>query len=363
MDEERDKGEPQSGRRKPRGVFEPGVGSVGRGGRGVFARPQSGEGVGTGDRDPVKRGSSGQGKKPVGLRQHRQSEEARRDPEGRQERAEGARDADGDERVAQGGPGRPIIVRMLVRFLWAVMVIVAMGAGVLGGVVLFDRVLMPRVVLLGNEVVIPPVAGLEMAEAEGRLTGMGLRPASAAGRHHPAVPGGRVLEVSPPVGMSVKAGRRIHLTPSLGGLDRKVPDVVGLSLRMAEISLSASGLRVRELREAATNLVPPGQVLALSPQAGTDAPATSDVALLVSRLRTPTPFAMPDLRGRDGAEAAAWLRGNGFRVDQQTSDGSGRSGSVLEQRPSPGEPVWPGSEISLTVVRAAPGGQPRGHRG
>lgn len=237
-----------------------------------------------------------------------------------------------------------------------------MGAGAIAGVVLFDRVLMPRVVLLGNEVRVPSVAGLDLGEAESRLAAAGLNPARAAGRHHPAVPGGRVLDVSPPSGMSVKTGRRVYLIPSLGGLNRKVPDVVGLSQRMAEIKLSAAGLRVRELREAATSHAPPGQVLAMSPQAGTEAPATSDVALLVSRLRSPTPFALPDLRGRHGADAVAWLRGRGFRVAQTASDSPGRPGSVLDQNPRPGEPVWPGAEIRLTVARAAPGRQPRGHR-
>lgn len=330
MDEKRDKEEPAPRPRTPRGVFDPGAGHLAAGGRGAFARPQSGAG--------------------------------RRDQEDpRKGREKDAREADWARRVAKKRPRRPFIVRMLLALLWAGIVIMAMGAGVLGGVVLFDRVLMPRVVLLGNEVVIPPVAGLDLAEAESRLAALGLQPARAAGRHHPAVPGGRVLQVSPPVGLSVKTGRKIHLIPSLGGLDRKVPDVVGLSLRMAEMSLSASGLRVRELREAATDLVPPGQVLALSPQAGTIAPATADVALLISRLRTPTPFAMPDLRGRDGAEAAAWLRGRGLRVGQHSSDSPGRPGSVVGQKPAAGEPVWPGCEISLDVIRGSPGRQPRGH--
>lgn len=220
------------------------------------------------------------------------------------------------------------------------------------GSIFFDRVLMPRVVRHGQDVVVPAVAGLSLEQAETLLTSAGLRPVQSEGKYSDLVPGGLVLEASPAAGLAVKKGRQVFITPSLGLENRQVPDLQGLSLRLASVRLRESGLAGGNVDYAATDRVQPGEVIATNPPAGAPVPTAGTVALLLSRKKTAIPFWMPDLTGRPAVEAAAWLEACGFSARMQESAFPGEPGTVLSQFPPGGSPIWPGTEVRLTVVRA-----------
>ena len=246
-------------------------------------------------------------------------------------------------------------------------VFLAVGTAVLAlfcGLLAFDKILMPRVVGHGDEVRIPGVAGKDLGQAEALLRGAGLAPVRAAGRYHPDMPRGSVLEVYPSVGLSVKRGRQVFLTPSLGAVNRRVPDLAGLTVRMARIRLADLGLRIAATEYAATDLVPADQVLAVTPDAGAPAPENGEMSLLVSRNRAPTPYWMPDLRGESGADMSGMLEDNGFRSAVTTGSAAGPAGTVARQDPEPGTPVWPGARVQLTVTpgRSAGAGANRRRR-
>jgi serine/threonine-protein kinase len=208
---------------------------------------------------------------------------------------------------------------------------------------------MPLVVRHGDEVSVPSVGGSELAQAEKELRAAGLRPLVLQGRHHTVVPRGRVLEVSPPPGLSVKRGRQVILTPSLGTFHRAVPDLVGQSMRLARMRLGDAGLSVGQLMYAANELVGEDIVMAMEPEGGTPAPENGMVSLLVSRARPSVPFWLPDLRGLPGAASETLLEQGGFSVTIQTGDG-GEPGTVVRQDPPPGSPLWPGTRVVLSVV-------------
>jgi hypothetical protein len=84
------------------------------------------------------------------------------------------------------------------------------------------------------------------------------------------------------------------------------------------------------------------------------------VMLLVSRLPAPTPYWMPDFRGRSGRESANALQGSGIDASLTLggagpSEGwiSGAPGTVVQQDHDPATPVWPGARVELGI---APGG-------
>jgi serine/threonine-protein kinase len=241
--------------------------------------------------------------------------------------------------TAQRGGRLPRFVRLVL----------ALVLGVLIGAFLFDRVLMPRLVRHGDEVRVPSVGGSELAQAESALRALGLRPLVVPGRHHTVVPRGQVLEVSPPPGLSVKRGRQVILTPSLGVSHRPVPDLVGQSMRLARMRLADAGLSVGRLMYAANELVGPDLVMAMEPEGGTPAPENGVVSLLVSRARPSVPFWLPDLRGLPGGASETLLEQGGFSVTIQTEDG-GEPGTVVRQDPPPGAPLWPGTRVVLGVA-------------
>jgi eukaryotic-like serine/threonine-protein kinase len=239
----------------------------------------------------------------------------------------------------------------------ALLIPAALLLGVLAGVGLFDKLLMPRVVREGSEVRIPAVTGKEVQQAESILRGAGLTPMRGAGQHHSQMQRGLVLEVSPPAGLSVKKGRQVFLTPSLGPIDRRVPDLIGQSMRMTRMALAEAALRIGRIDYAATDLVPADQVLAATPEPGAPVPENGQISLLVSSARAPVACWMPDLAGRDGEEAVAWLKGAGLRVAVAKDPDAGDV--VTGQDPGCGAPFWPDTKISLRFGAGRPRGLDR----
>jgi beta-lactam-binding protein with PASTA domain len=236
--------------------------------------------------------------------------------------------------------------------------------GVSAGLFLFDRVLMPRVVRHGDDVRIPAVAGSDLARAETVLRSAGLQPVRIPGRYNAQIQRGSVLEIHPPAGRLVKAGRQVFLTPSLGPVNHRVPDLTGMSVRMAKVKLVERGLRAAATEYAATDRFEPDQVLAMTPDPGSPVPESGEVTLLVSRLPAPTPYWMPDFRGLGGSESANALKASGIdaalTLGRAVPSGawiSGAPGTVVQQDHDPGSPVWPGTRVELGI---APGGVLRG---
>lgn len=237
------------------------------------------------------------------------------------------------------------------RWYWvALWRVVRLGVAALLGTILFDRVLMPIVVRHETEVRVPQVVGLSLDSARSALTAAELDPVVSPGRYDLEMPAGSVLDASPAPGLSVKPGRQIFLTVSLGEENRLVPDLRGLSTRLATIKLQEAGLHVESTDQAATDEMPPGQVVATHPPAGAPVPGEGSVALLVSRKKAAVPLWMPDLEGRPSKESAAWLESCGLRVQIEKTSLPGRAGEIVEQDPAPGSPVLTGDRVILSAV-------------
>ncbi len=140
--------------------------------------------------------------------------------------------------------------------------------GFLLGCVLFDRVIMPRVVRLGDEIDVPEVVGLSLEDAKKKLGDTDLKATTAPGRFSNEIPRGQVLLSLPQSGSRVKRNRQVELTLSLGAEDRRIPQLLGQSIRMARIELQERGLRSGAIVYAANEEMSPDQVMAMSPAGG-----------------------------------------------------------------------------------------------
>jgi len=130
----------------------------------------------------------------------------------------------------------------------------------------------------------------------------------------------------------------------------RVPAVVGLTERTAQLRLEAEGVGIREMAIVRSSGFPTGVVLAQSPAPGA---AAETVAVLVNRGERGLTYVMPDLIGVDAGQAATVLRGRGFRVAlvaEQPYPGV-PPGVVLRQAPLGGFQIAPGDAISLEVSR------------
>ncbi|MBT9133323.1 MAG: Serine/threonine-protein kinase PrkC [Firmicutes bacterium] len=91
------------------------------------------------------------------------------------------------------------------------------------------------------EVVVPEIVGKTLAEATADLREVGLNYTIKEAESNPDVAPNVVLRQNPEGGQTVRAGRTVEIVPSRGPELLEVPNVIGMTLLQAEISLTREG--------------------------------------------------------------------------------------------------------------------------
>jgi serine/threonine-protein kinase len=208
-----------------------------------------------------------------------------------------------------------------------------------------------RTALLGRQITVPDVTGMEVAAAQEALQRRELFIEAASERHDDRVEKGRILAQDPPAGASLKKYRKVKVVTSLGPKVFKVPDVRGMSLRSAQIKLQDEGLRTGSLAYAHTLVADADVVVSQDPLPTGESLGEAGVSFLVSKGAREPVYVMPDLTGRRPDEARRALEARGIRVggvrrERRTWT---ESGTVSRQYPEAGHPVSRGQIVSLVV--------------
>ncbi len=219
------------------------------------------------------------------------------------------------------------------------------------GLVLFNSVVMPRIIHGVGEVEVPNLANLTLDQAEQTLRPLDLRLSRAGERFDPGLPKGFILSQDPPAGTSVRGGRRISVMVSLGEEFSSVPELIGESQRSAEALLRSAGLRLGGVTRAPSEEVGEGLIAGTDPGPEAVLEHDGEVGLLISSGAGEEEFVMPDLAGRDQAAVRRQLESMGFRVIVLPRDGS--SGMILGQSPLPGARITQATEIRLEPASRA----------
>jgi len=217
------------------------------------------------------------------------------------------------------------------------------------GLLLFDNVVMPRLIHGVVEVRVPDLSNLTLEQAEKQLGAVGLRLSRAGERFDPAVPAGCVVSQDPPEDTPVRGRRRVSVVVSLGEEFSSVPEVFGESVRGARVLVERVGLRVAGITRAPSDEVGEGLVVASDPPAETVLPRDTPVGLLVSSGAGPRYYVMPDLLGREITGARQQLEALGFKVS--TPPGAPSLGTIVMQVPPPGSRIVRGDAIVLQATR------------
>jgi serine/threonine-protein kinase len=212
-----------------------------------------------------------------------------------------------------------------------------------GGMMMFVR--------SGAETQVPSVVDLELAEARTLLERAGFTGVQEREMNSAEVAEGRVAEQRPAAGKLLRKGRKVWLTVSLGEMRARVPDLAGLSLRQAGISLQKEKLATGAVSRAPHHAVPRGEVVAQSPPSGTSISEGGRVNLLVSLGPEPSAWVMPDLTHRPLRDVESLLGRYGIRVGERTFllDRSVLPGTVLRHDPPPGSRVTSGQRVDVEV--------------
>jgi serine/threonine-protein kinase len=158
------------------------------------------------------------------------------------------------------------------------------------------------------------------------------------------VPAGDVIGFTPDPGTDLQRDTAVTILVSQGHAPVGVPNVIGQSADAAQDTLEQLHFTVEQTTGRSPD-VDTGEVMAVTPGIGEEAPYGSTVTIQVSEgLPRVT---VPDVRGEDADDATAQLEALGLEVEVQTFI----AGSTVRfQNPSSGDVVDWGTTVRLLVV-------------
>jgi beta-lactam-binding protein with PASTA domain len=206
--------------------------------------------------------------------------------------------------------------------------------GILFGLGLFDRVVMPIVVHHSADHKVPDLRGRGVSDAKARLRASNLEAGQVLEVNNEVRPAGTIVAQDPPGGAYVRSGRRVRLLVSAGPAIRQIPDLTGKTARLASIELSQVGLSAGATMSVPSSMMREGQIIGTRPSRGERPEPGGKIDLLVSAGPPRGLYLMPDVRGIPRNEAVRRLRAAGIQVTGDDSEGDVRS-----QDPPPGSPI------------------------
>ncbi|HEX9763283.1 MAG TPA: PASTA domain-containing protein, partial [Acidimicrobiia bacterium] len=205
------------------------------------------------------------------------------------------------------------------------------------------------------EVEVPPVVGLDIDEAEERITAAGLELGQVTQRSDPDFEIDVVIDQSPLPGVRVGSGAPVNLVISTGPETVIVPDVVDETERDATGILNDVGLRVR-VNEEDSETVEAGLVIRTEPTAGEEALVGDTVLLVISD--GPAPVQVPTLTGLTENQARNALTNLGLvpnvSASKQPVADPAQDGLVVNQVPAAGNTVPKGTTVTITLGEYQP---------
>src|SRR5207249_8207071 len=208
-----------------------------------------------------------------------------------------------------------------------------------------------RFAIRGREVAIPPLAGKTADEAKEILSHSGLLLKVSTSRFSSKVPEGHILDQIPPPGTRLKVNRTVKVLLSLGERRFSVPNLVGTSLRAAQLTLAQRKLALAKTLYAHTGDGDPSTVVYQSPKPGTQEGSDPSVNILISLGPPAEYFIMPDLIGKSADLVGSRARNEGFRIGKinyRKYPGVG-PGVVIQQMPQDGYRVTKSDIVLLEV--------------
>jgi serine/threonine-protein kinase len=208
-----------------------------------------------------------------------------------------------------------------------------------------------RFAIRGREVDVPHLDGKTPEQAKQILDGLHLKLRVSSSRFSSQVAEGKVLEQIPPPGTRIKADRTVKVLLSLGERRFAVPNLIGTSLRAAQLTLNNRRLALGNTLYTHTAEGDASTVVYQSPKPGTQEGSDPSVNILISLGQPAEYFIMPDLIGKPAELVAARARNEGFHLGKMNlrKYPGAESGIVIQQKPQAGYRLTKSDIILLDV--------------
>ncbi|GAA4796464.1 Stk1 family PASTA domain-containing Ser/Thr kinase [Corynebacterium canis] len=233
--------------------------------------------------------------------------------------------------------------------MWLASIVTVIVLGV-AGVFAYDYVTGSGI-SASNKVSIPRVSGISEAAAVKRLEEAGFK-VSVETKTDPEVPRGSVISTDPDAGTQVTQGSEVVLFVSSGKEVTEVPDVTGKKADEAKKILEKADLKLDDtIKEAPSDSVPEGEIVEMSPSAGSQVTKGTTITVTVS-----TGIAMvriPVISGSRWATAESNLTSMEFIPHVEYIDSSEPEGTVISVTGPAGEQegtqTSKGAELTVQV--------------
>lgn len=198
---------------------------------------------------------------------------------------------------------------------------------------LVDQLILPGLVQSTRTIVMPDIVGVEEDDAKRRLTDLGLQVADVHEQASTEIPAGHVIQQMPYAGATVKEGRRIYLTVSSGQEVVDMPDMVGMSLREAQLTIRRLGLTLGLVTSGYSDSIGSDRIMYQSLQPGSSIQLGGTIDLVVSS--GASTISMPDLVGYTVDEARSVLVPLGMTVRsvERVESGALLAGTIVATDP------------------------------
>jgi len=230
-------------------------------------------------------------------------------------------------------------------------VLITIGVFVVGAL-LMNFVIMPLLIHQNNSVIVPDVRGMSEKDANRSLEKVALNVRIDRRQHEADVPEGYVVAQRPRPNDTVKQGRTISLTMSLGAKTQRVPELKDLSLRQGRLMLDRQKLQTGRVARVRHEGESRETVLSCSPAPGEQVEEGAEINLLVGVGGRPKRFMMPDLGGQDLLFIKEKLQRRGFRVSNIRYERRRDvyPNTIIDQAPAPGVMIREGDSIELVAA-------------
>ncbi|HEX5714443.1 MAG TPA: Stk1 family PASTA domain-containing Ser/Thr kinase [Solirubrobacterales bacterium] len=197
---------------------------------------------------------------------------------------------------------------------------------------------------------VPATAGLSGEEAEEKLEAAGFEP-KVVSRNSAAVEAGLVINSEPAGGSTATNGSTVTLNVSAGPKLVKVPVLVGSQRRLAVQQIRGRGLTPSVSEEESDAAA--GEVISQSPSAGSEVEPGATVAIVVSAGKEQAK--VPNVIGKLREEGVVAMRQAGLEptVEEEETEVPSQVGRVIDQFPTPGSEVEPGTAATVVVGKPA----------
>lgn len=215
-----------------------------------------------------------------------------------------------------------------------------------------------RFAIHGREVNVPNVMGRTIPEAEEVANDLGLILVVENKFYSDRIPAGRIVSQFPAPGTQVRKGWRVRGAESMGPQKSSIPNLVGQSLRAAEINVGRRGLELASIAVTRLEGLPPGQIVGQDPPAHASGVVSPKVNLLATAAEAGAVYIMPSFIGRHLAEVAPKLEEFGMRLGELKEVNAGvqtksfsESTIIVKQTPAPGQRIAAGTTVYFEILR------------